>query len=878
MDFLSFDWLFRSATGQNPIGADSSSAPNPMPAMDGAQSGFNSGGSHNAALVESLRSMVDSPVATQGVPGEQRSTWPSGQIREIEFGSGGPLWTFVTSRYALTLLVIGILVNRIQHICRPRGRPARLPSWKRLLLRSPAVSMLGYATLTQGFKVVQLWAHQNAASSRIAAALAHRVGFPPNFFAHYRSADRGLWICFLATCVSVATESLTRTIEGVSDPSPPSNLIGFALTAQSYQHNPKYAGVHYFLFIFLQVAEIFFLCLMGCWKNPPLRRLHITSFFGFLGTWQYLCRPSQSTPLFFGFDRLPDVLMLVVIVSTIFLHGLTMLLTEGKIQVGRLVFSRSNLPSLNDDYSLALFKLGTACLQSTRLNGLSRELVSIEVPEKTYIEVDDVGTGQMRIGLDGLLKGSSSRNAVGLDNEIRLTVPSARQGAQFESALLMSPTKWREVKRFFVTVLGILASFHLALYRRLPRMRHRLPRWMLRLPRWLRLVWHGQNGERQREERIARRRLEKERATKLREDALRAILTRNGVEPQPDEKVEDAAWRVMRESASAPQAYGSGAMTAEQWGVDPNLWTYLRRHAEQSSSSSRGHVQPEGESDEDEEDEDEDWELEGDGDNDAVSETSSLGGSAADDDDEGASHDAYGRSRRSRSRSRSVFSPTPTPEDPQDADESATLLQLARMDFASASGSRSRTGTPSVDVGNLEPSPSAFNQVLLAHVASEEGRPPLTRSQYRALVSGVSHVGSSSASSPSLNLSDDTQAEQLRSAILRRRKVWPSTPSQPAGVAPGHVDEDRQAERERLRLCVVCCYEERTILCWPCRCLALCDGCREELASRPGSGGTVGTGGDPTADLGGGAGGKGGLQNCPTCRAKVQGFSRVYLP
>lgn len=45
--------------------------------------------------------------------------------------------------------------------------------------------------------------------------------------------------------------------------------------------------------------------------------------------------------------------------------------------------------------------------------------------------------------------------------------------------------------------------------------------------------------------------------------------------------------------------------------------------------------------------------------------------------------------------------------------------------------------------------------------------------------------------------------------------------------------QDRQNEEDEARRnCVICTVEERQIICWPCRCLALCDDCRENLASR----------------------------------------------
>jgi hypothetical protein len=57
---------------------------------------------------------------------------------------------------------------------------------------------------------------------------------------------------------------------------------------------------------------------------------------------------------------------------------------------------------------------------------------------------------------------------------------------------------------------------------------------------------------------------------------------------------------------------------------------------------------------------------------------------------------------------------------------------------------------------------------------------------------------------------------------------------------------DRNSENWRLQsACVVCRGSERNILIMPCRCLAICDPCREELALRK-------------------------ISSCPTCRRKVE--------
>lgn len=58
------------------------------------------------------------------------------------------------------------------------------------------------------------------------------------------------------------------------------------------------------------------------------------------------------------------------------------------------------------------------------------------------------------------------------------------------------------------------------------------------------------------------------------------------------------------------------------------------------------------------------------------------------------------------------------------------------------------------------------------------------------------------------------------------------------------------------RACVVCLAEVREVICWPCRCLAMCNGCREALAARS----------VPSK------------HRCPCCRRSVEGFSRIYVP
>jgi len=127
-------------------------------------------------------------------------------------------------------------------------------------------------------------------------------------------------------------------------------------------------------------------------------------------------------------------------------------------------------------------------------------------------------------------------------------------------------------------------------------------------------------------------------------------------------------------------------------------------------------------------------------------------------------------------------------------------------------------------------SSSAAASLLLAHM-TDTSASPLTRRRYRNLVSGRPDVAGHEKS--------DWEAFTYgKSGQVSRQ--GPSVPS----------------HSESRRNCVICTVEERQIICWPCRCLALCDDCRQNLASRFSAS----------------------KHTCPCCRQPVEGFSRIYIP
>lgn len=66
-------------------------------------------------------------------------------------------------------------------------------------------------------------------------------------------------------------------------------------------------------------------------------------------------------------------------------------------------------------------------------------------------------------------------------------------------------------------------------------------------------------------------------------------------------------------------------------------------------------------------------------------------------------------------------------------------------------------------------------------------------------------------------------------------------------------DDEMRAETVSRLTCVICHYNPREIITWPCKCFAICETCRLSLVTKN-------------------------MEGCVTCRRDVEGVSRIYLP
>jgi len=128
-------------------------------------------------------------------------------------------------------------------------------------------------------------------------------------------------------------------------------------------------------------------------------------------------------------------------------------------------------------------------------------------------------------------------------------------------------------------------------------------------------------------------------------------------------------------------------------------------------------------------------------------------------------------------------------EPPQGDDADDTTSESTQLFLVHAVESSRRASTP-----------TPLAPILLAHLTSSDGS-PLTRRGYSDLI--LSH---SSATAPVRN-SPQPQHRQI------------------------NIQDEVESEQGR-HLCVICWSSDRSIICWPCRCLAMCDDCRANIASR----------------------------------------------
>ena len=401
---------------------------------------------------------------------------------------------FAVSRYTLVLAAVVFLINRIQHLCTPRGNPARLSPAMRLAIRIPSLVLIARALSALMHLMCADYATRSAQPwVRLVRHVAHG---PP------AAQSAVMWSVFLAACVAQCTSVLLSSLEARSPADEPAsfNLISFSFTLYLYGTHTQYnVDANGALLISLQLAELALLGLIAIWHPPPVSRLALTAAFSLTRLAHYWTCPAPEYPTVFLGSRLLELLIFAIIAVTVVLHAFAMLVTEGRVELRPLLVSPSLAVSASDDFGIACVKLCTACLHATNLASMSTEIALPPMPRRTYVELHS-GGARITYGLDDHM-------LPGLAREVR-TIRTKHGREVTEAGGIVRGVDRVRAGWALADVLGhVLAELALRPVRAVP-----LPARTRAIPRTLRLLWHGTNGERAREERLAERALTLQRA------------------------------------------------------------------------------------------------------------------------------------------------------------------------------------------------------------------------------------------------------------------------------------------------------------------------------------------------------------------------------
>lgn len=395
---------------------------------------------------------------------------------------------FAVSRYTLVLAAVVFLINRIQHLCTPRGHPARLSPAMRFAVRIPSLVLIARAL--------------SALTHLMCADYATRSAQPwvraVRYFAHAPPPAQPavMWSAFLAACVAQCTSVLLSSLEARSPTDEPAsfNLISFAFTLYLYGTHTHYnVDANAALLISLQLAELALLGLATTWRPPPVSRLALTAAFALARLTHYWTCPAPEYPTMFLGSRLLELLILAIITVTVVLHAFAMLVTEGRIAL-RPLLPTSLAVSQNDDFGIACVKVCTACLHATNLASMSTEIALPPMPRRTYVELH-AGGAHVEHGLDDHM-------LPGLAREVRTIRTKHGREVTEAGGIVRGIDRVRAGWALADVLAHVLAELALRPMRAVP-----LPARVRAVPRTLRLLWHGTNGERAREERLAARAL-----------------------------------------------------------------------------------------------------------------------------------------------------------------------------------------------------------------------------------------------------------------------------------------------------------------------------------------------------------------------------------
>lgn len=362
----------------------------------------------------------------------------------------GP-WSFLTSWYVFGLIIMAVLLHRIRNIVVPRDefmtrftRTTRLRAFPysaipsifpldlsssvtRFVLRSPSLYFVS--------KMVVIWLIVLAqAADKFPTWNLPWLQSAGAYVAKRETADL-CWSTFCAVCGVLCMEGLTHGLEGGAHRPSPFNLLGYAFLLHTYsspvthwitlEGSTSRPDKHVVFTILLPLLQLTIIHLIGIKQDWSSHRLFPSAFVSLLALIHFhsvLWLSDSSYPLLSYVPCLFESSLLAVIFLALFLNAFTQIATEGR--VSRLLFGHQAalIPQWDEDFSVALLRMGTASLEASSVLGLGNQVggVTAVTPlplNDGTLELNRLGVVSLSPAVEGPIK--HRRFKKGFSNEVK---------------------------------------------------------------------------------------------------------------------------------------------------------------------------------------------------------------------------------------------------------------------------------------------------------------------------------------------------------------------------------------------------------------------------------------------------------------------------
>ncbi|KAF9080808.1 hypothetical protein BGX23_001637 [Mortierella sp. AD031] len=278
---------------------------------------------------------------------------------------------FFISPYFLLLCFMSIVLNRINAIVAPRN-PHPLKLSVRFALKLPSFYLLIKSALITLALVTQ---DQGGIGGSLGLTWMSSLKTSYN-------ESQALWLSFIAMGVSCTIDSFIVNLHSNGSHEQTTNMLEWAILF----HFTPY-GRDILIISLIQICQLLTLQFLSLSSRGKNYRLAVTTFWGVLDLAHFthaIYHRSNTYPSLQLLTRLPEVVVILMVCISMTLHAVTYIVTGGNVR--RQMFEPRALPTREEEYGLAVFKVGRACMEATRGVGFRNEVDAVVVPFGTLLD------------------------------------------------------------------------------------------------------------------------------------------------------------------------------------------------------------------------------------------------------------------------------------------------------------------------------------------------------------------------------------------------------------------------------------------------------------------------------------------------------------